>query len=88
MTSHDDRYFRTVARVVMNVKIESTTGDPDWMTTNKSDVEYLSKISGKSTAEVSEDLDAARRQFLENEAEEEDIKYRQLDEYGEDKPIR
>ncbi len=88
MTSLDDRCFRTVARVVRNVEIESTTDEPDWTTAKKSEVEYLSRISGKSIAEVSDDLDAARRQFLENEAEEEDLKYCQLNEYGDDKPIR
>ena len=54
----------------------------------KNEVEYLSRVSGKSITEVSADLDAARHQFLENEAEEEELKYRQRDEYGDDKPVR
>jgi hypothetical protein len=88
MTSPDGNYYRTVAWVVRNVEKESTSSDPDWASIKKSEVAYLIRISGKSIAEVSGDLDAARRQFLENEAEEEDLKYCQLDEYGEDKPIR
>lgn len=88
MTSLDDRYFQTVSRAVRNVAIDPTTDEPDWATAKKSEVEYLCRISGKSVAEVSDDLDAARRQFLENEAEEEELKHCQMDEYGEDKPLR
>lgn len=88
MTLLDDHYFRTIARVARNVEIESTTDEPDWATAKKNEVEYLSRVSGKSITEVSAELDAARRQFLENEAEEEDLKYCQMDEYGEDKPLR